>query len=95
MSHYQPSTQTIPCSGCRIGQMRPVTVTYFTFARGRMITLPDFPAWECDICKKCEYDVDALEKLALLLHPPVQYQRPAQRSKNNGDTSSPNSPLPK
>jgi len=75
--------------------MRPITVTYFSFARGRMITLPDFPAWECDICKKCEYDVDALDRLTLLLHPPIQHRRPSQRGKNAVDSPSPNSPVSK
>jgi len=75
--------------------MRPVTVTYFTFARGRMITLPDFPAWECDICRKCEYDVNALDKLTLLLHPPVQQRRTTQRSKTAGESPSPNPTSPK
>jgi hypothetical protein len=73
--------------------MHSVILTYFTFARGRMITLPDFPAWECDICKKCEYDVDALDQLALLLHPPIQHGRPSQRGKTTGESPSPN-PLP-
>jgi hypothetical protein len=75
--------------------MHSITVTYFTFARGRMITLPDFPAWECDICKKCEYDVNALDRLAMLLHPPVRPQMPAQRGKNAGDSPSPNPTSPK
>jgi len=59
----------IPCSDCSIGQMHQTAVTYFTFLGGRMITVPDFPAWVCDMCGKCEYDLDALDNLALLLCP--------------------------
>jgi YgiT-type zinc finger domain-containing protein len=59
----------IPCSDCSIGQMRQTSVTYFTFLSDRMITVPDFPAWICDMCGKCEYDLDALDNLALLLCP--------------------------
>jgi len=75
--------------------MHSVKLTYFTFARGRMITLPDFPAWECDICKKCEYDVNALDQLALLLHPPIRPQRTTQHGKNAGDSPTANPHLPK
>jgi len=36
-----------------------------------MITVPDFPAWICDMCGKREYDMQALNDLALLLFPPI------------------------
>lgn len=75
--------------------MRPTKVTYFAFARGHMITIPDFPAWECDICKKCEFDIDALDKLALLLNPPVRAEKPAPRGKSASDPLSPKTLLPK
>jgi YgiT-type zinc finger domain-containing protein len=59
--------------------MRQTAVTYFTFLGGRMITVPDFPAWICDMCGKCEYDLDALDNLALLLCP-QDANLPAKRS---------------
>ena len=91
----QPTPQSIPCSACRIGMMRPTKVTYFSFARGRMITIPDFPAWKCDICRKCEFDMDALDQLALLLNPPVRAEKSASRGKITGDPLSPQTLLPK
>ena len=69
MRHFHDPVSMIPCSDCSIGQMRQTAVTYFTFLGGRMITVPDFPAWICDMCGKCEYDLDALDNLALLLCP--------------------------
>jgi len=75
--------------------MRPTKVTYFAFARDRMITIPDFPAWKCDICKKCEFDIDALDKLALLLNPPVHAEKSVPRGKSAGDSLSPKTLLPK
>ena len=95
MRENQPTPQSIPCSACRIGEMRPTKVTYFAFARGRMITIPDFPAWKCDICKKCEFDIDALEKLTLLLNPPIRTEKSAPRGKSTGDSLSPKTTLPK
>ena len=69
MRHFHDPLSMIPCSDCSIGQMHQTAVTYFTFLGGRMITVPDFPAWICDMCGKCEYDLDALDNLALLLCP--------------------------
>ncbi len=43
--------------------------TYFTWLADELITVPDFPAWICDVCCKREYDVEALNRLALLLSP--------------------------
>lgn len=59
----------IPCSECSIGMMHQAKVTYFTWLGAELITVPDFPAWICDICGKREYDLDALNNLALLLSP--------------------------
>jgi YgiT-type zinc finger domain-containing protein len=69
LRHFHDPLNMIPCSDCSIGQMRQTAVTYFTFLGGRMITVPDFPAWICDMCGKCEYDLEALDNLALLLCP--------------------------
>jgi YgiT-type zinc finger domain-containing protein len=59
----------IPCSECNIGQMHKTHVTYFTWMKEQLITVPDFPAWVCDICGKREYDLEAVNQLALLLSP--------------------------
>lgn len=78
----------IPCSDCSVGQMRQTTVTYFTFLDDRMITVPDFPAWICDMCGKCEYDLNALDNLATLLCP-QDAVRPARRSHRSAAKSKP------
>src|SRR4030042_3395861 len=67
LKRFSDPLTMIPCSDCSIGQMRQTRVTYFTFLGERMITVPDFPAWICDMCGKCEYDLEALDNLALLL----------------------------
>jgi YgiT-type zinc finger domain-containing protein len=60
---------TIPCNECQAGQMRRVFVTYFTWLGDELITVPDFPAWRCDVCGRREYDMHALNQLSLLLNP--------------------------
>lgn len=44
-------------------------LTYFTWLGDELITVPDFPAWVCDVCGKREYDMQALSQLTLLLTP--------------------------
>ena len=49
--------------------MHQTKVTYFTWLSEDLITVPDFPAWVCDICGRLEYDHESLNDLALLLNP--------------------------
>ena len=44
-------------------------VAYYTWLGDELITVPDFPAWVCDMCGRCEYDENALTRLSLLLSP--------------------------
>jgi YgiT-type zinc finger domain-containing protein len=44
-------------------------IAYFTWLGDELIAVPDFPAWVCDICGRCEYDENALTRLTLLLSP--------------------------
>ena len=60
---------TIPCSECQAGQMHRQFLTYFTWLGDELITVPDFPAWVCDVCGRREYDLHALSQLSLLLNP--------------------------
>lgn len=60
---------TIPCRDCQAGQMRQIFVTYFTWLGDELVTVPDFPAWSCDVCHRREYDLHALNRLSLLLSP--------------------------
>jgi YgiT-type zinc finger domain-containing protein len=59
----------MPCSECSVGLMHPARVAYFTWLGNELITVPDFPAWVCDICGKREYDAQALRQLTQLLSP--------------------------
>ena len=58
-------------------------VTYLTWIGDEMITVPDFPAWLCDVCGRREYDPQALNQLSLLLSPnagkPTARKRPPRK----------------
>jgi YgiT-type zinc finger domain-containing protein len=58
-----------PCSGCQAGQMHLQYITYFTWLADELITVPNFPAWICDVCGRREYDPRAINQLNLLLTP--------------------------
>lgn len=60
---------TIPCNECQAGQMHRDFITYFTWLGDELITVPDFPAWVCDVCGRRDYDVNALNQLNLMLNP--------------------------
>jgi YgiT-type zinc finger domain-containing protein len=49
--------------------MYPRLITYFTWMGQELITVPNFPAWICDVCGKREYDEKAIAWLNMLLDP--------------------------
>lgn len=59
----------LPCRECQAGHMHRDYIAYFTWLGDELIAVPDFPAWVCDICGRCEYDENALTRLTLLLSP--------------------------
>lgn len=44
-------------------------ITYFTWLGDELITVPNFPAWICDVCGRREYDERARSWLSTLLSP--------------------------
>ncbi len=63
------SDPVFPCPECQAGHMHRTYVAYFTWLGDELISVPDFPAWSCDLCGRCEYDENALTRLTLLLSP--------------------------
>ena len=59
----------VTCQECQMGRMRHRLVTYITWLGDDMITVPDFPAWVCDVCGMSIYDGHAVNRLNLLLSP--------------------------
>ena len=88
--------QSIPCNGCPAGIMHRRHITYFTWLGEELITVPNFPAWVCDMCGKREYDERAVSLLSMLLSPeagkPSRRIKPApQRGSRKRDISHPRS----
>ena len=63
----QPDQTRYTCPECYTGLMQLDHVTYLTWLTGELITVPDFPAWICDVCGRCDYDPQALSWLNILL----------------------------
>jgi len=58
-----------PCIHCQGGRKRLKTATLMTWLGDDLITVPNFPAWICDICGHRNYDTQALAQLSLMLNP--------------------------
>lgn len=61
--------EPVSCSECQAGVMRLKFVTYFTWLEDELITVPNFPAWVCDVCGRREYDEKSISWLTMLLDP--------------------------
>jgi YgiT-type zinc finger domain-containing protein len=44
-------------------------ITYFTWLNEELVSVPNFPAWVCDVCGRREYDEKAEAWLKMLLNP--------------------------
>ncbi|MFN2216901.1 MAG: YgiT-type zinc finger protein [Anaerolineales bacterium] len=67
-----PDTEPIErlqCNECSAGVMHLQMITYFTWLGDELITVPNFPAWICDVCGRREYDQKARIWLTALLNP--------------------------
>ncbi len=60
---------TFACNECPAGMMHLQFITYFTWLDKELVTVPNFPAWVCDVCGKREYDERAVNWLTTLLSP--------------------------
>ena len=64
-----PSAELLPCNECQAGVMRLQYITYFTWLGDELITVPNFPAWVCDVCGRRDYDEKSISWLTMLLSP--------------------------
>ena len=69
MSDNSSKEQRYPCPNCHAGHVSMQHVAYFTWLSGELITVPQFPAWVCDMCGQREYDQRALSWLNIILSP--------------------------
>jgi YgiT-type zinc finger domain-containing protein len=61
--------EPFPCTECASGLMHMRFITYFTWLNEELLTVPNFPAWVCDVCGRREYDEKAISWLTMLLNP--------------------------
>jgi YgiT-type zinc finger domain-containing protein len=60
---------TFQCTECQAGVMHLRHITYFTWLGEELVTVPNFPAWVCDVCGRREYDARAIAWLVTILNP--------------------------
>jgi len=85
------------CNECPAGMMHLQFITYFTWLDEELVTVPNFPAWVCDVCGKREYDERAVNWLTTLLspnagqttipRPPRRRAPPVKRGQNRPSTT--------
>ena len=61
--------ETHACQKCQGGRKHLQTITLMTWLGDDLITVPDFPAWVCDLCGHRLYDSHAFAQLSLFLIP--------------------------
>jgi YgiT-type zinc finger domain-containing protein len=61
--------ESFQCTECQAGVMRLRYITYFTWLNEELVTVPNFPAWVCDVCGRREYDARAISWLVAILNP--------------------------
>jgi len=83
---------SFPCTECPAGHLSRQYITYFTWLGDELITVPDFPAWICDVCGRREYDLQALNQLTLLLNPNAG--KPANKARSISTRTSAKSTRP-
>jgi YgiT-type zinc finger domain-containing protein len=64
-----PILDSYPCKECQAGVLRLKFITYFTWLDNELVTVPNFPAWVCDVCGRRDYDERAISMLSTLLNP--------------------------
>lgn len=67
------------CPECQTGAMQLQYITYFTWLNQELVTVPNFPAWICDVCGRRDYDTRAIIWLNALLNPDAGRKPPARK----------------
>jgi len=70
---------SVPCVECHAGVLMLRHITYYTWLGAELITVPNFPAWVCDVCGRREYDEKAIHWLNMILDPNAGKPNKAKR----------------
>lgn len=72
------------CPECPAGIMRINYITYFTWLNEELVTVPNFPAWVCDMCGRREFDPRAITWLNTLLNPAAGSKKASRLRRKSG-----------
>ncbi len=61
------NTSAFPCPNCQIGICHPKRTTYLTVYDRMLVSVPNTPVWQCDICQYQEFEHQTVERLEKLL----------------------------
>lgn len=77
MLHTLPHTRIV-CPMCRLGHFRLRTATYIRQFGETLISMPNTPVFECDVCHHREFDRVIVERVEMLVGqvgaPPNRYK---------------------
>ena len=51
------------CPRCYVGRIKQKQITLSTMVSGHLLAVPNFPAWQCDVCHAFMYDPKAVSEL--------------------------------
>jgi YgiT-type zinc finger domain-containing protein len=74
------------CPECPAGIMRLNYITYFTWLNEVLVTVPNFPAWICDMCGRREFDARAITWLNTLLNPSAGTRKASRQRRKSRPT---------
>lgn len=75
----EESHLSYPCNECQAGVLHVRYITYFTWLDDELVSVPNFPAWVCDVCGRREYDQRAIAWLTTMLNPETGKPSPSSR----------------
>lgn len=69
----------VTCPECQVGKYKLQLVTFYAYIGEELITVPDFPCWVCDVCKRRDYDQKAVSQVYMVLN--AELGKPVVRSR--------------
>lgn len=81
------------CPVCRMGHMDLRLTTYVHQYGGTLISVPNTPAWVCDVCHERQFDPESIQRIEALIGqagpPPNRYRPEANRKRKHRRESMP------
>ncbi len=82
-----PQSEYYLCPVCHVGRLRLQPVTYTQVYYGLLVSVPNTPAWVCDVCHTVEHDRQSVQRIeALMEHVGPPRRRPSLRSSDRPRT---------